>query len=406
MGRSLSLAAYLAYARGTPREGVPPSLPRPAGELVWGHAADASRADALLQLAERLVQQRPGITMLLTSAEELHRDSPAGEDVIWQTVPEDSVAAAEVFLDHWAPDLCLWTGGNLLPALISGADTRNIPLYLIDADESLLIRPGWRWFPDLPKALFSRFSAIMARSANAARELRRIGTGDTEVTVTGPFLEGAVALPYDQSDHDELSNLLRGRHVWLAAMAQVDELRTILEAHKSVSKLAHRALLVIVPDDITEGDAFRKILADGGWRHAIWSEGDLPEEATQVLLADTRNELGLWYLLASVTFMGSSLAMGQVGRDPNEPAAHGSAILYGPNVSRYVTGYTRYAEAGAACLVRDAVSMATAVERLIAPDQSAEMAHAAWDVASEGAEVMDRILDLVQDTLDVVDSRP
>lgn len=406
MGRSLSLAAYLAYARGTPRAGVSPSHPRPEGELVWGHAADSGRADALLQLAERLVQQRPGITMLLASAEDLHRDSAGGEGIIWQTVPEDSVAAAEVFLDHWRPDLCLWTGGNLLPALISGADTRDIPLYLIDADEELLIRPGWRWFPDLPKALFSRFSVIMARSSNAARDLRRIGTGDTEVTVTGPFLEGAVALPYNQSDHDELSGLLRGRHVWLAAMAQVDELRTILDAHKSVSKLAHRALLVVVPDDINETDAFRRQLSDGEWRHAIWSEGDLPEEATQVLLADTRGELGLWYLLASVTFMGSSLATGQVGRDPNEPAAHGSAILYGPNVSRYVTGYTRYAEVGAACLVRDAHTMATAVERLIAPDQSATMAHAAWDVATEGAAVMDRIIDLVQDTLDVVDRRP
>lgn len=406
MGRSLSLAAYLAYARGTPRDSVPPSQPRPQGELVWGHAADASRADALLQLAERLIQQRPGLTMLLTSSEELHRDSKAGQGVIWQTVPEDSVAAAEVFLDHWTPDLCLWSGGNLLPALISGTDVRGIPLYLVDADEALLIRPGWRWFPDLPKALFSRFSVIMARSANAARDLRRIGTGDTKVTVTGPFLEGAVALPYNQSDHDELSDLLRGRHVWLAAMAQVDEVRVILEAHKNVSKLAHRALLVIVPDDITETAAFRQQLAEGGWRHAIWSEGDLPEEATQVLLADTRGELGLWYLLASVTFMGSSLATGQVGRDPNEPAAHGSAILYGPNVSRYVTGYTRYAEAGAACLVRDAGSMATAVERLIAADQSAAMAHAAWDVASQGAAVMDRILDLVQDTLDVVEKRP
>ncbi|MEO3417228.1 glycosyltransferase N-terminal domain-containing protein [Roseovarius sp. CAU 1744] len=405
MGRSLSLAAYLAYARGTSRASPHPSTPRPAGELIWGHAVDAGRADALQQLADRLIQQRPGVTVLLTGAKELHRDAKEG-GVIWQTVPEDSVAASEAFLSHWSPDLCLWTGGNLLPALISTADARDTPLYLIDADENLLIRPGWRWFPDLPKALFSRFSVIMARSANAARELRRIGTGDTEVTVTGPFLEGAVALPYNQSDHDELSGLLRGRHVWLAAMAQVDELPVILHAHKNVSRLAHRALLVIVPDDISETARFRRQLAEGGWRHAIWSDGDLPEEATQVLLADTRGELGLWYLLASVTFMGSSLAAGQVGRDPNEPAAHGSAILYGPNVGRYLAGYSRYAKAGAARLVRDAETLATAVEWLIAPDQSAEMARAAWDVASQGAAVMDQILDLVQDTLDVVEKRP
>lgn len=405
MRRSLSLAAYLAYARGTPRAIIPPTTPRPGGELIWTHAVDASRADALLQLAERLTQQRPGVHILLTSPVDPQPGQQIGDAVIWQKVPEDSVAAAEAFMKHWSPDLCLWAGGNLLPALISAADTQGIPLYLIDADESLLIRPSWRWFPDLPKALYSRFSVIMARSASAARELRRIGTGETEVTVTGPFLEGTVPLRYNQSDHDELSTLLRGRHVWLAAMTQLDELPVVIDAHRTVSKLAHRALLVIVPDDVSQSDAYQKQLETGGWRFAVWSEGDLPEEATQVLLADTQGELGLWYLLASVTFMGSSLFPGQTGRDPNEPAAHGSAILYGPNVSRYLAGYSRYADAGAARLVRDADSLAAAVQRLIAPDESAVMAHAAWDVASQGAAVTDRILDLVQDTLDVLEAR-
>ena len=214
-----------------------------------------------------------------------------------------------------------------------------------------------------------------------------------------------MALPYNQSDHDELSKLLRGRHVWLAAMAQPDELPVILKAHQEVSKLAHRAFLVIVPDDITRTATYRQQLESSGWRFAIWSEGDLPEEATQILLADTVGELGLWYLLATVTFMGSSLFSGQSGRDPNEPAAHGSAILYGPNVSRYLTSYTRYSEAGAARLVRDAETLAAAVQRLIAPDESAAMAHAAWDVSSQGAAVTDQIIDLVQDSLDVLEAR-
>lgn len=406
MGRSLSLAAYLAYARGTPRAATAPSIPRPKGEVIWAHAVDDNRLDALLQLSERLRQQRPDVTILLTGTGKFGLNGRTGSHVIWQQVPDDSVAAADAFLNHWAPDLCLWTGGNLLPALISGADNRGIPLYLIDAEEDLLIRPGWRWFPDLPKALFSRFSVIMARSPEAARELKRIGTGGTEVTVTGPFLEGAVALPYTQSDHDELSTLLRGRHVWLAAMAQRDELPTLLEAHRAVSKLAHRALLVLVPDDISQAETFQTRLKADNWRFATWSEGQLPEEATQILLADTKGELGLWYLLASVTFMGSSLYPGQTGRDPNEPAAHGSAILYGPNVSRYLTGYSRYAEAGAARIVRDAGTLAAAVQQLIAPDQSASMAHAAWDVASQGAAVTDQILDLIQDTLDVLEETP
>ena len=110
MKRSLSLAAYLAYARGTPRANTPTLIPRPKGEFIWAHAADAGRADALLHLAERLTQQRPGLRVLLTSQFDLQQDH-LEDTVIWQKLPEDSVAAADAFLNHWSPDLCLWTGG-------------------------------------------------------------------------------------------------------------------------------------------------------------------------------------------------------------------------------------------------------------------------------------------------------
>jgi 3-deoxy-D-manno-octulosonic-acid transferase len=62
--------------------------------------------------------------------------------------------------------------------------------------------------------------------------------------------------------------------------------------------------------------------------------------------------------------------------------------------------YSRLAAAGAARIVNDADALTTAVSRLIAPDQAATMAHAGWDVISEGAALADRIIDLTQDALD------
>jgi 3-deoxy-D-manno-octulosonic-acid transferase len=118
------------------------------------------------------------------------------------------------------------------------------------------------------------------------------------------------------------------------------------------------------------------------------------------LLADTRGEMGLWYRLATIAMMGSSLLPGMGGSDPNEPASHGAAIIYGPNVGRYLPSYRRYASAGGARIVRDADTLAAAVAHLIAADRSAAMAHAAWEVATVGAEVTDQILALLHDILD------
>ncbi|MRU15998.1 3-deoxy-D-manno-octulosonic acid transferase [Roseovarius sp. A21] len=403
MAQSLSLAAYLAYARRGGNGTTMHDIPRPKGAVIWAHAVDAGRADALVQLAERLAAQRPGLHMVLTTPDDsapVNRNSKA---VIWRPLPEDTIASAESFLAHWHPALCLWTGGDLKPALLTTADKMGLPLYLVDADEQLLTRRSWRWFPDMPRALLSLFTLVIARNEATARLLRRLGIQDEDIAVTGPFREGTISLPCNESDREELAGLLRGRPVWLAAMANPRELPIILDAHRQVSRQAHRSLLVIVPDDETESPGFQTKLDESGWRYVLWSEGALPEETTQVLLADTHGEMGLWYRIAQITLMGSSLIPGQWGRDPNEPAAHGSAILYGPNVRRYLSSYSRYAEAGAARIVKDADSLAAAVLSLIPPDQSAAMAHAAWDVASEGAGVTDQILDLVQDTLDALE---
>ena len=101
--------------------------------------------------------------------------------------------------------------------------------------------------------------------------------------------------------------------------------------------------------------------------------------------------------------MGSSLIAGHGGRDPFEPAALGSAILYGPNVSLHLSSYTRLANVGAARIVKDAESLAAALNQLIAPDRAAAMAHAAWELMSTGAEVTDHLVDLVLDTLDLAE---
>ncbi|WP_417728659.1 3-deoxy-D-manno-octulosonic acid transferase [Roseovarius sp.] len=400
MSRSLSLAAYLAYARRAGRTGDIPDQARPPGPLIWAHAVDAARADTLVHLAERLASQRQGLHLLLTTTSKTPVRLDTAGSVLWQSVPEDNIPAAETFLKHWRPDICLWTGGDLKPALLICAARQNIPLYLVDADEPNLERASWRWFPDMPRTVLGLFAEILTRTEGAARLVRRFGAPERIVSVTGAFQEGAMTLPFNSAEREEMAGLLRSRPLWLAAKIQKAELDTVLETHREVSRLAHRSLLIIVPDDLEDCGGIRAVLDAQGWRTAIWSEGELPSETTQVILADTKGEMGLWYRLSPVTFMGSSLVSGQYGRDPNEPAAHGSAILYGPNVGRYLNRYSRYAEAGAARIVRDSQTLTAAVQRLIAPDQAAVMAHAAWDVASKGAAVTDRIQDMLLDRLD------
>lgn len=400
MSRSLGLAAYLALARGGGPAGPPPDQPRPKGRVIWAHAVDGARARALAGLARHLAQHRGDLSMVITGGNEADEARAPRGPAIRQPLPPDTIPAAEAFLAHWRPDLCLWTGGELEPALLICAARAGVPLCLVDAEETLLERSRWRWFRELPRAVLAEFTEIHARDEAAARQARRMGASPRRVHVTGTLQEEALTLPCREADLDEMSRLMRARPVWLAAMVQPDEIDTVLGAHREASRAAHRCVLIVVPDDPAESAGMAARIAAQGWRHIAWSEGVLPDEATQVILADTYGEMGLWYRLAPICFMGSSLVSGQYGRDPDEPAAHGSAILYGPNVARHLHRYSRYAEAGAARIVRDTETLGAAVQALLPPDSAAAMAHAAWEVASRGAEVTDRVVEMVLDLLD------
>ncbi|MGH1355853.1 MAG: 3-deoxy-D-manno-octulosonic acid transferase [Thalassovita sp.] len=400
MARSLSLAAYLALTRRVARNPAKYHDDRPQGHLVWGHATSSSKAASLVQMVRRLRAQGSLVSLLLTTPADVPRPDHLKSYVLWQHVPEEATSEIRRFLAHWAPDILIWSGGGLRPALINAAHRQGMPMFLVDAQTNAFESTRFQWLPDVTRAVLTMFGQIMAVDDRARRRLGRLGVSGAKVLVTGRLQEAATALDCDEQTRDDLAESLAGRPIWLAAMIQPEELDTVLQAHRATLRYAHRQLLILVPDDETRGPNFEARLEADGWRTAIWSHGDEPDENTQVLLADTRGEMGLWYRMAPITFMGSSLIAGHGGRDPFEPAALGSAVLYGPNVSRYLHAYSRLAEAGAARIVRDDETLTGAITRLSAPDQAAIMAHAAWQVCSDGAEATDELMAQIQDILD------
>lgn len=404
MAGSLGLSAYRALTkRGEAR---PPdvSLPRPHGELLWIHCAEREGFLAVQDLAQRQIASHPEMSVLITLPSLPRINGPEGG------VPADRVIVAQVCDDHpdsvaqwyahWAPDCCIWTWGNLRPNLILAASEKNCPMFLINADSTGFDGRRERWLPDVARTILPLFSAVMARTPAAARRLTQLGLSREDVEITTPLQAGGQALPCNETDLADLSATCVGRSIWFANGVQQEELHTVLAAHRQALRLSHRLLLVLRPsgtlDPAEASEQARKL----DFRVLSWDDGNYPDEATQVLITEDPRDVGLFYRVAPVSFLGGSLVAGHSGVDPLEAAALGSAILYGPRVGRNLQSYSRLATAGAARIINDSAALGMAISRLVAPDQAATMAHAGWEVVSEGATLTDRITDLVQDTLD------
>ena len=404
MAGSLGLSAYRALARRGEARLPTFQIERPNGELLWIHCAENAAFIAVQDLAQRQIASRPGLSVLISLSTIPRESGPESgqrpKGVYLTEICDEHPASVAAFLEHWAPDCCVWTWGGLRPNLILATAERRCPLFLINADTIGFDGRRERWLPDVARNLLPLFSTVMARTPAAARRLMQLGLDKDDIEITTSLQAGGQALPCNETDLDDLSSACVGRAIWFANGVQQEELQTVLAAHRQALRLSHRLLLILRPSgNLTPQDAFEQTRQQD-FRVLSWDDGNYPDETTQVLISEDPRDVGLFYRVAPLSFLGGSLVAGQDGVDPLEAAALGSAILYGPRVGRHLQSYSRLATAGAARIINDSAALGMAVTRLIAPDQAAIMAHAGWDVVSEGAALMDRITDLIQETLD------
>tara|TARA_R110002012_G_scaffold233652_2_gene406929 strand:- start:38222 stop:39451 length:1230 start_codon:yes stop_codon:yes gene_type:complete len=406
--RSFGLAAYRAFAGRGGATPFSPGADRPMGEMVWCHAPEPGNLLAIQDLALRLCRSRPGLSVLITIPKPITPSDPpksGNSKILIDFAPEDHPTSTKLFLDHWQPDTCIWAWGHLLPNVIIEMADRDCPMFLIDGDSDGFDGRRDRWLSDLTRGLLSHFSAIMVRSEAGFHRLIRLGLDRKSVELTSALLAGGQALPCHEPDLADLSCALVGRPIWFANQVLEGELSTVLAAHRQSLRLSHRLLLILHPADAALANRFAARMSDQDFRVHKWGESGYPDASTQIMIAGDPAEVGLFYRLAPVSFLGSSLVSEGSGCDPFEAAALGSAVLYGPKIRRFLPSYTRLVAEGAARIVNDATTLGTAVSRLIAPDQAATMAHAGWDVISRGAALTDKVIDLVQDTLDTRERR-
>jgi 3-deoxy-D-manno-octulosonic-acid transferase len=403
MGRSLSLAAYRAYSRRKSLPVASPSAARPEGEVLWMHATSGPRLSALRDLGKRLQYLRPGLKLLLTAEKGRVAPFPPRRQTceFVETLGSDHPGTAQQFLSHWAPDMCLWSGGALMPNLIGATADQGIAMVLLDAGEADFPTRHRKWFPDLTRASLTKFDTILTNGRSATALMQRIGVPRAKIETTTQLRNSATPQPWPEPELAAVTDNLAGRPVWLAAFAQPPEFAPILNAHRIALRLVHRLLLVIIAEHAEDAQHLETQLTGFGLRHIRWNIGDTIEDNTQILIAQGGGDPGMWYRVAPLTFMAGSLPPDATGRSPLEATALGSAILYGPNVCNHHDDFARLDAAGAARMVPDSAELGAAVIQLMAPDQAAAMALAGWEIVTEAAELTDKLIDLVQDMLDL-----
>lgn len=349
-----------------------PSVARPDGCLVWIHAASVGETNAILPLLPALRAKRPDIRFLLTTVTTTSAAVAAsrlGPADIHQYVPLDMPDLVRRFLDHWHPQLAVFTESEIWPNLIMETSARGIPLALVNARLSNRSFARWRKLRGLAEPMFSRFAVVLAQNDQLARRFSELGA--RTVSAVGNLKIDAPPLVAEPAAVRRLRHALDGRPCLIAASTHEGEEELIGRAHKLLAGRVERFCTIVVPRHPERGGSVAELLRGEGLDVEQRSLGAVPEPSTDVYVADTLGELGTFYSLSPLAFVGGSLVP-RGGQNPVEAIRHGAVVITGPYWGNFSDAYRALFRHRAALQVSSAEDLARAVGTLI--DDEVELA--------------------------------
>ena len=350
---------------------MPEDMPPAGGPSIWIHAVSVGEVLSARVLVPPLKARFPGhrvfVSTTTLTGNTVARDTVHGADGVF-FAPFDFTRPVVRVLDHLDPALLVLVETEIWPNLIHHARRRGARIAVVNGRISPRSFPRYRRVRTLLRHVLAEVDLfLMQGEAHRARMLE-MGAPPERVHVVGN-------LKYDALREPETPAALRRalgqdgpdpRLLWVAGSTAEGEEEAVLSAFTALRRRHAEARVVIAPRHperfATVADlvarsglacARRTLLPDGGW-----NGGD-------VLVLDTLGELAQVYPLATVVFVGGSLAPAG-GHNVLEPAVAGKAIIVGPHMDNFREMAAAFLAEDALVQVRDAAGLTDAVVRLFA----------------------------------------
>jgi 3-deoxy-D-manno-octulosonic-acid transferase len=312
------------------RRGIP-SVPCPKGHLIWIHAASVGEAQSALILIEKIQKIEAKIHFLITSGTVTSANLMAErlpKRAFHQYVPLDNPIWINRFLDHWQPDLIFWMESELWPCTLDSIKRRNIPTLLINARLSDNSFNKWKIAKNFAHKILSAFNIIITQTEKDTQRYKKLTT--QKVITTDNIKYSAALLPCNETDLKNLNKAIGKRPFWVYASTHEGEETLACDLHEKLKIQYHDLLTIIVPRHPERREILQDIHPKATMRGPSKA---LPTSQTDIYIADTLGELGLFYRVSPIAMIGRSFSHdGGGGHNPIEAAQLDCAIMTGPNI--------------------------------------------------------------------------
>ncbi len=343
------------------------------GRLFWIHAVSVGEANSAMILVSELLKFSPNISILfttttLTSAEIIAAKLPQfGGRVIHQFLPLDSYFCVKNFLDYWRPRTVIFVESEIWPNFIFEARRRAITAFLVNGRISEKTFKKWLLAKKIGFKIFDYFTAIFAQTKEDQERFSKIS--NQEILFYGNLKSQAESLAGNETELEKLKTQIGARKFWLAASTHKGEEEAVIAAHNNLKKDFPDLLTILVPRHPVRAEEIKNLF--GPINFVQRSKNQSITNATEIYLADSLGELGIFYRLAPFAFIGGSLV--EVGgHNPFEAIKLGCAVISGRAVFNFKEIYKNLEQKNACVMIDSAEQLAKNLKEFLNDKNQAE----------------------------------
>ncbi len=406
------LLFYKSLRRGKYRDGwgqkflgLSPNLPSVSVDKkrIWFHAVSVGEINMLKPIVAHMRAEYPDWEFVVSSTTktglEIAKELFADQTTVFYC-PFDFSWAVKRAMRRIKPDMLVLVELELWPNLIkfaskSGAKVAIVSARMYDGSFKKYSLVKIFWAPT-----FRRIDLIAAQDDVAADYFKRLSPVPEHVCAVGSIKFDGVKTDRNNPATQALAKLVGIREsdvVFLAGSAHYPEEKGALEVYRRLCRDYPALKLIVVPRHKERFEEVAKMLdaSEFSWtrRSAIAEPIDPDSEASRVVLVDVLGELGVWWGLANIAFVGGSWGA-RTGHNMLEPAGYGAAVSFGPNTKNFQSIVDALLRENAAKVVADVDEMEAFVKKCLDdPDYARNMGAAARELTIKNAGTTRRTLE-------------
>ena len=337
------------FGEGLPRE------PR-----CWIHAVSVGEAATAVPLVEAITRRWPQLGIVMTTVTptgaRIVADRLAGR-AVHRYFPIDLPGPVRRALDAVNPRFFLCMETELWPNLLRALAARGVPSMIANGRISDRSFRRYRLVRFFTARMLAHVRVLAMQSEEDARRIIALGARPERVVVTGNIKSDLIP-PEGGGDAlwQRLLGLDDGEPVWVAGSTHRGEEAIVLDVYLHLRARMPTLTLVLAPRHPERVAEVERLVRERRLQPVRRSELPKSQARGAVIIVDTVGELAQIYRVASVVFVGGSLAP-TGGHNMLEPALLRKPVLFGPHTTNFRESAELLVEAEGALVARDGAEL-------------------------------------------------